>query len=69
MKIADALDAQCEITLAGDVRYFAHHLPPVLSDKERLAAQFIRHVKMRRLAERDGLARDRAKEHKLELVR
>ena len=27
MKTADVLDAQGEITLAGDVRYFADHLP------------------------------------------
>ncbi len=37
MKTADALDAQGEITLAGDVRYFANHLPPVLTAKEKVA--------------------------------
>jgi len=37
MKTADALDAQGEVALAGDVRQFANHLPPVLTDKERLA--------------------------------
>jgi hypothetical protein len=37
MKTADALDAQGEVDLAGEVRYFAGHLPPVLTDKGRLA--------------------------------
>jgi hypothetical protein len=44
IKIADALDRQGEVVLAGDVRYFARHLPPVLTDMESLAAQFVRHV-------------------------
>lgn len=38
MKTADALDAQGEISLAGDVRYFANHLPPVLSDNGEVGA-------------------------------
>jgi hypothetical protein len=41
MGVAATLDAQGEITLAGDVRYFAKHLPPVLTDRERLAATLI----------------------------
>jgi hypothetical protein len=40
MKAAEVLDAQGEMILAGDVRYFAKHLPPVLTDRQRLAAQF-----------------------------
>jgi hypothetical protein len=44
-RVADALDAQGEMILAGDVRYFAKHLPPVLTDRERLAADFIRHMR------------------------
>jgi hypothetical protein len=43
--VADVLDRQGEIVLAGDVRYFAAHLPSVLTDRERLAAQFVRHVR------------------------
>ena len=43
MKIADTLDHQGEVALAGDVRYFAKHLPPALTDTERLAAEFIQH--------------------------
>ena len=35
MGIAATLDAQGEIVLAGDVRYFASHLPPVLTDRSR----------------------------------
>lgn len=49
MGIAAALDAQGEIVLAGDVRYFAKHLPPVLTDREKLAADFIRHVNASRV--------------------
>jgi hypothetical protein len=45
--IAAALDAQGEIELAGDVRYFAKHLPPLLTDRERLAADLIRHMRTR----------------------
>ena len=45
MGIAATLDAQGEIVLAGDVRYFAKHLPPVLTDRERLAQDVIRYLK------------------------
>jgi Relaxase/Mobilisation nuclease domain len=65
MKTADALDAQGEIILASDVRDFANHLPPVLTDKEKLAGRFIRYIKMQRPAEVDGPVKDRAKEHEL----
>jgi hypothetical protein len=44
-KIADTLDTQGEIALAGDVRFFARNLPRVLTDRERLASQFIEHLK------------------------
>jgi Relaxase/Mobilisation nuclease domain len=44
MKIADALDRQGEMILAGDVRYFAKHLPPALADSERLATKFTQHL-------------------------
>ena len=36
MKTADVLDAQGEVALAGEVRYFANHLPSVLTGKERI---------------------------------
>jgi hypothetical protein len=65
MKAADMLDAQGEIALAGDVRYFANHLPPVLTDKEKLARRFIRHIKMQHSAQLEGALEDRAKEPEL----
>jgi MobA/VirD2-like, nuclease domain len=52
MKTADALDAQGEVALAGDVRHFANHLPSVLTDKEQLAIDFIRHRESRRATQR-----------------
>jgi hypothetical protein len=39
--VAAKLEAQGEIALGADVRYFAMHLPPVRTDRERLAAQLI----------------------------
>ena len=53
MKAADVLDAQGEIVLAGDVRYFAKHLPPVLTDRQKLAAQLVGFVKKQRETQRD----------------
>jgi hypothetical protein len=54
MKAAEVLDAQGEMILAGDVRYFAGHLPPVLTDRQRLAAQFIKFGEKQRQIQRDG---------------
>jgi hypothetical protein len=65
MKAADMLDAQGEIALAGDVRYFANHLPPVLTDKEKLARRFIKHIKMQRSARPEEATKGRAKEREL----
>jgi hypothetical protein len=64
MDVAVTLDAQGEICLAGDVRRFARNLPPVLTDRERLAADFIRHVKAERSARTrgDDPTRDRTDE-------
>lgn len=58
MKTADVLDAQGEIVLAGDVRSFASHLPPVLTDNQRLATQLIRYTEIRRSAKSDVRGRD-----------
>lgn len=60
--VAATLDAQGKIELAGDVRYFAKHLPPVRTDRERLAEDFIRHVEAARTSkrEREDKERDRA---------
>ena len=54
MSITDVLDDQGEEVLAGDVRYFAWHLPPVLTDRQRLVAQFIEFTEKRRRIRRDG---------------
>jgi hypothetical protein len=50
MCAADLLDRQGEVSLAGDVRYFAKHLPPVLTDRERTAAGILGYVEWRRAA-------------------
>jgi hypothetical protein len=57
MKAADVLDAQGEVVLAGDVRHFAKHLPPVQTDRQRLAAQFLWLRDQQRGIEREGSAR------------
>jgi hypothetical protein len=60
-KAAEVLDEQGEVILAGDVRYFAMHLPPVLTDRQRLAAQFIRFKEQRRGLKPDGIERGHPK--------
>ena len=63
MAVAKMLDAQGEIVLAGDVRYFANHLPPVRTDRERLAEEFVRFFKERSAKARgDDRLRDRTLE-------
>ena len=39
---AEILEAQGETALAGEVRDFVRHLPRALTDKERMAMQFIK---------------------------
>ena len=62
--VASNLEAQGEIVLGGHVRYFAMHLPPVLTDRERLAEQFIRFAKAQRSTRTrgDDRLRDRTTE-------
>jgi hypothetical protein len=43
MTAADILDKQGEVVLAGNVRFFANHLPPVLTDRQRLAVDYVLH--------------------------
>jgi hypothetical protein len=50
MQAADILDRQGEISLAGNVRHFARSLPPVLTDRERIAAGILRQIDRRRAA-------------------
>ena len=60
MGIADSLDTQGEIVLAGDVRYFASHLAPVLTGRERLAHEFVQHLKATSVGTRgEDLVRER----------
>jgi hypothetical protein len=54
MNAAAVLDAQGEIILAGDVRYLAKHLPPALTDRQKLAAQFVGCVKKLRETQREA---------------
>jgi hypothetical protein len=50
MRAAEILDRQREISLAGDVRYFVKHLPPVLTDRERIASGILKQLNERRAA-------------------
>jgi hypothetical protein len=43
MTAADILDRQGEVTLAREVRTFANRLPQVLTDREQLAVDYVRH--------------------------
>jgi hypothetical protein len=64
MKAAEVLDEQSEEILAGEVRYFAKHLPPVLTDRQRLVAQFLQLKEQQRQVHREGPARrDGSRDH------
>lgn len=52
MQAAEILDRQGEMSLAGDVRYFAKRLPTVLTHRERLAAGILGQVDKRRASEK-----------------
>ena len=65
--VAAKLEAQGEIVLGGEVRYFAMHLPPVLTDRERLAAELLPYAKERRSARTRG--DDRVRDRTLERMR
>jgi len=65
--VAAKLEAHGEIVLGGEVRYFAIHLPPVLTDQERLAAELIQYTKERRSASTRG--DDRVRDRTLERTR
>ena len=64
MRAADILDRQGEISLAGDVRYFVKHLPPVLTERERIATGIIARLHANRAA-KDDLAVARAANQEL----
>ena len=62
LDVADALDAQCEASLAGEVRHFAHHLPRVLTDKERVAAALVQRLANMRQISPSKIARAKSDE-------
>jgi hypothetical protein len=64
MRAAEILDRQGEISLAGDVRYFAKHLPPVLTEREQIASGIIARLHANR-ASKDGWHMDRASDQDL----
>lgn len=64
--VAKALDKQGEIELAGEVRYFASQLPRVLTDRERLARDFIKHVQSAHLQRRP---RERERDREMDRTR
>ena len=59
--VAAVLDKQGEVALAAEVRQFVKNLPPVLTDRERIASELIRHVNTQRSARtrEDDLVRER----------
>jgi hypothetical protein len=58
------MESQGEIVLGGHVRYFAKHLPPVLTDRERLADELLRRARAKRpdRTREDDRVRDRTSE-------
>jgi len=65
--VAAKLEGQGEIVLGADVRYFASHLPPVLTDRERLAVQLVQLAKAK---QPEGTRKDdRVRHRTLELTR
>jgi hypothetical protein len=62
--VASTLEAQGDLVLGGDVRYFARHLPPVLTDRERLADELLRRARAKRpdRTREDDRIRDRTSE-------
>lgn len=49
--VAALLEKQGETVLAREVCQFVSNLPPVLTDRERIATELVRHVKMQRSAQ------------------
>jgi hypothetical protein len=64
MRAAAMLDRQGEVSLAADVRYFVKYLPPVLTDRERIATGIIARLRANR-AGKDDLAVARAANQEL----
>jgi hypothetical protein len=62
--VAALLDKHGEAALAGEVRQFVNNLPPVLTDRERIAYELTRNVKAQKSTQtrEDRLVRDRTQE-------
>jgi Relaxase/Mobilisation nuclease domain len=62
--VAALLDKQGDVALAGEVRQFVNALPPVLTDRERIATALIRQVKTQNAVgtRRDDAVRERMPE-------
>lgn len=62
--VAAVLDRQGEAGLAGEVRQFVKSMPPVATDRERIATELLRIVKAQRSARtrEDDLVRERTPE-------
>jgi hypothetical protein len=62
--VALKLNAQGDIQLGDEVRYFVRHLPPVLTDRERLAVEMIQRARAKRpdRMREDDRIRDRTTE-------
>jgi hypothetical protein len=65
MSAAAILDKQGEVVLAGNVRFFANHLPPVLTDRQRLAVDYVRHTNNIELRQTTAAAHERKREDDL----
>ncbi|MDB6100567.1 MAG: Relaxase/mobilization nuclease family protein [Gammaproteobacteria bacterium] len=63
--VADLLEAQGEIALADEVRQFTARLPPVLTDRERIAIQIVRHLKASKSRTRENPADPRLLDREL----
>jgi hypothetical protein len=60
---AELLDAQGEAALAAQLRSFVRQMPPVMTDKERIAAGLLQTLRANRAApERDRLPAERGQE-------
>ncbi|HYM44244.1 MAG TPA: relaxase/mobilization nuclease domain-containing protein [Steroidobacteraceae bacterium] len=65
--VAARLESHGDFVLGSDVRYFAAHLPPVLTDRERLAVEMIQRAKAKNPERTRG--DDRVRDRTLERTR
>ena len=62
--VASTLEAHGDVQLGDQVRYFVRHLPPVLTDRERLAVEMIQRARAKKpdRTREDDRIRDRTME-------